>query len=763
MSFQLNLSALTETARDRLARLETSGTAIRDRFRSPPPRSSSTVSALPPEMSRAPLGSTSELEQGVSGESPVLVRMSGGGGGVSLLSVFEMTPNFASSLCLGSVGNGFKFCTLGASHCTFSTHSKKVSVKVDALYIAAGRNSAFANHFLESSFLSTDQLESLLQEHHSKEEWVQLFHSWKSNSALHGAQPNSFTASQPLMSVIKPPKRYRSDYSSDSSQGDHENALGSMSLESEFDVVNIPADDLRDFPQEEAFARMLLHWEDLTSNVNKCAVKIRRLQSSSQQNWESMDAKIESVDARLGQPVGSTFADNCITSWDGIGYVDKLIATTNLSLAALKHDYDTTVAELKAQVSTYISKVDGMVSEVSRGFSEVSEFIRVVNDEQIAMNQVLRNRLTHNTSTSVGPLEQEMQELRVKVDQIQAAVSVNANLPVPPQIISADEMSNLKIQMRLLEARLPSHNVLKLGGNQFQSRADVALFVETKVPSNAFSMFHDVVTLMERLSGNYVERKEVINEWYQATKVGLDEREARHIASFKITYPTVFGHVKEGATPTKHHLPALKSFKEWNSFDSESGVKAFIANGMEDLKLQLYQDIFSIFSSDQFHDARMLAHDMHSKSQIFVAEMSNWMDVFYQELLSTSEATEDEAWDLVSACIKKVFEELRRVRAGAANATTEALASSKCATILWALIQSHRVMKDFLDSRFRNHPSIAPVIVLHVFKTRVTRVAHANLYKRLEGRVAKLESSSSFKSPKQTPKDGEADKKSTKD
>jgi hypothetical protein len=153
---------------------------------------------------------------------------------------------------------------------------------------------------------------------------------------------------------------------------------------------------------------------------------------------------------------------------------------------------------------------------------------------------------------------------------------------------------------------------------------------------------------------------------------------------------------------------------------------------------------------------------MHSKSQIFVAEMSNWMDVFYQELLSTSEATEDEAWDLVSACIKKVFEELRRVRAGAANATTEVLASSKCATILWALIQSHRVMKDFLDSRFRNHPSIAPVIVLHVFKTRVTRVAHANSYKRLEGRVAKLESTPAFKNPKQSPKEGDADKKPNK-
>jgi len=79
----------------------------------------------------------------------------------------------------------------------------------------------------------------------------------------------------------------------------------------------------------------------------------------------------------------------------------------------------------------------------------------------------------------------------------------------------------------------------------FQSRCDVAVFVENKMPSNSFSMFQDIVTLMERLSGTYVERKDVISEWYQATKVGLDEREARHVASFKITSPIVFGYIRK--------------------------------------------------------------------------------------------------------------------------------------------------------------------------------------------------------------------------
>jgi hypothetical protein len=92
--------------------------------------------------------------------------------------------------------------------------------------------------------------------------------------------------------------------------------------------------------------------------------------------------------------------------------------------------------------------------------------------------------------------------------------------PSPPTL---SDVKSLKILLKLLEARVPLHNILKLGGQSFQSHADIALFDKDKLPTNAFAMFHDVVTLMDRLSGSYTERKHMINEWYQATKVGLDE------------------------------------------------------------------------------------------------------------------------------------------------------------------------------------------------------------------------------------------------
>ena len=111
----------------------------------------------------------------------------------------------------------------------------------------------------------------------------------------------------------------------------------------------------------------------------------------------------------------------------------------------------------------------------------------------------------------------------------------------------------------------------------------------------------------------------------------------------------------------------------------------------------------------------------------------------YNELLYSSGATADEAHELVSAIVRRVFENLKSVRTAAANALTDPSAVSKCATYMWCMIQAHKVQQEYLDARFRNHPSIAPVIILHVFKTRVTQVSFKAEMKRLEGRVGALE------------------------
>ncbi len=167
MSFNFHLVALTESARDRLSRLETQGSALRDRFLSPsssvPPTPRGRGSFSSPGVEAAAGGLLASEELGATGESFVPVAVSGGGASPSRW-VFKMTSDLQCTLFLGFVGNGLKFCTLGAEKCAFTTHTKKVRVDVGSLYIASVRNSAFLHYAIPSSLLSPTQLTTILKE-----------------------------------------------------------------------------------------------------------------------------------------------------------------------------------------------------------------------------------------------------------------------------------------------------------------------------------------------------------------------------------------------------------------------------------------------------------------------------------------------------------------------------------------------------------------------------------------------------------------------
>jgi len=183
MSFSLNLSAINEAARDRLARLrmETSpGASLRDRLLSPPARTPPLVSFALPLSDGVGSSPVTSGEVDPSGEFPSLHLSDGGGGG---LSVFVLTAELVQDMCCGAVSGGVKFCTLGASKCTFSSYHKKVAVLSDELYSAAPRNTAYSSHHVPVRLLSEGQLMAVLREQHPKDKWVPLLHALNSQSS----------------------------------------------------------------------------------------------------------------------------------------------------------------------------------------------------------------------------------------------------------------------------------------------------------------------------------------------------------------------------------------------------------------------------------------------------------------------------------------------------------------------------------------------------------------------------------------------------
>jgi hypothetical protein len=70
-------------------------------------------------------------------------------------------------------------------------------------------------------------------------------------------------------------------------------------------------------------------------------------------------------------------------------------------------------------------------------------------------------------------------------------------------------------------------------------------------------------------------------------------------------------------------------------------------------------------------------------------------------------------WSLVQRLVRIVLQEIAKVRRKPAYIPARA-AKHESAEYMWACLQAHRVMTEFLDKKFVNHPAIAPVLTSHM-------------------------------------------------
>jgi hypothetical protein len=127
-------------------------------------------------------------------------------GGVSSSGhdIFVTYPDVLDKLCCGMVNGGVKFCTLGVEHCSYSTHSKKVQVLPNHIYIKEGPKAAFTYHKIPAAQFSVDQLHQFLGETRPLDAWAALF------SSINGQQ-----ASAVIQSVATPAKKRKQRYATE--------------------------------------------------------------------------------------------------------------------------------------------------------------------------------------------------------------------------------------------------------------------------------------------------------------------------------------------------------------------------------------------------------------------------------------------------------------------------------------------------------------------------------------------------------------------
>ena len=464
-----------------------------------------------------------------------------------------MTSDFAQGFCCGAVSGGVKLCTRGVGSCTVKAHrSNKVKVFVGSLYIAAGRNAAYAQHHADSSGLSPVQLANVLKERQLKDEWVRLLHGLKLSQEV-----DSRKVAAVSLSAITPSKKRKPFGDLDEpyipTDSSPPGLVAALSDDSETEgLVIISSMSSEDLSPEEKLAAMSQQWDSLVTGLNRLTDAFKRFRSLVSTELEAADERITGSDARIGSPPQNPEFEECVTAWDGVLATHGVTEELRKEFEETKEALSTGHASNAAAVTEVKLSVSNAFDTVNHHLEDLAVVVKALSDEQTVLNTQAQINVSPVSEMAFRELQAEVRQLKYVRASAPSSSAVNAHFSSKADA----EIAALKIQLNILASRIPLDSTMSMGGHIFKSKGDVQLFVEKKMSTNLFHLCHDPITLLESLTGLHVEKKDVLNEMYQADRVGMNDAEARHCASCRLILPTVFGYVKEG-TSTRHNLPAV--------------------------------------------------------------------------------------------------------------------------------------------------------------------------------------------------------------
>jgi hypothetical protein len=112
---------------------------------------------------------------------------------------------------------------------------------------------------------------------------------------------------------------------------------------------------------------------------------------------------------------------------------------------------------------------------------------------------------------------------------------------------------------------------------------------------------------------------------------------------------------------------------------------------------------------------------MVDRAAIMVANLLIFMDCFMLNDVIPTGQEKNEAWHLVYNVMKHFCSDVYAVRGRAKFLLIqgEKADSITSATYLWVSLQAHHIIEAYIDVNFWHHPSIVPVITIHLYSHQV--------------------------------------------
>lgn len=224
------------------------------------------------------------------------------------------------------------------------------------------------------------------------------------------------------------------------------------------------------------------------------------------------------------------------------------------------------------------------------------------------------------------------------------------------------------------------------------------------------------------------------DDYWSAARIGSTNLRNNLLAAMSSDRPAcLFGDNGHGrAKPLTEGMARVKSHNEWaataepyrNSLERD--LNGFILGVLGAMPSE--EDIRDPDELEGVQLAKYLTEQVRSHWASFVS----FIDSSYIELKFRANFTEKNAWLLVGRFAAAVFNEMIRYqsRAKMLNNPTTALQSGTA--VFWAVLQCHRVMKEFINLQFTGHTAIVREMSYFMLSDRVSSEEVENVKRKLE-------------------------------
>lgn len=647
-------------------------------------------------------------------------------------------------ICGGVVGGtrGSRFCL--NSKCGIKAHEKKATLQEDALYIRGGRG----NHAKIFPCLPVATLPSNwdLQELTTKKKpisvWTVMMENMRkkeSNIKVETVDEEEveFEYAAGLISeaknVFKTPAKVKtgslfSDLVDISPSGD--TPLATMSkLE----------DDVSTNAQNVQLLVILEEWNNVLKNIKMLEERMQKLHSHDVKYKERMTVILTEIRDQVLINQGGLQVLNAQMGFEETFNADG----TNVKAWLDTLEGEIREADLRAVMFETVeeelgNRMEGVESMIEVHQEGMEELERNMNHRFAGVERSIKqagNMVTSKRSPSWpkklkeqgrdgGPsrqefnaLKEELRSLRETVDNREEESPITGCPTIreeqPPE--EAGELGNLLKRVKDLESHLGEQGI-SCGTEVFASYSDVRAWVHNEGVESC-GIFWDILSIMVAMEPDYMSGKQFADTEFSSTRINATVLETDLCASMQQHRPRIlFATSKSGQLPKiEKGFGACSTHNEWIG-----GAESF-RNEIAELLHGFVEGVRNVVYSEkgEWSDRGLnLALELLTAINSQWNALSSFINSFYILLTHVAKFPADKAWALVGRCVATVFTAMRTYRERVFKMRDNGTAKNR-AHIIWAVLQCHRLMNEFIKVDFKGHPLIVQAVNTFMITERV--------------------------------------------